>query len=188
ADGKIRIWSVLNAHCLRVMRGNSLSDPVVSLIATPNRILINTENSLLLMNFEQIDFDYNLKEDSASAMHLIQSENTKKLEPVRPYSVTRARRADSIHASSRRLFEDNTSTQPSHSTGLLNAKEFKRAKKAQTRPHPISSARSISTNKSRVRLDSRTTNTDIEEKYSNKKSTTNEQRSLSEQTGNVKIL
>ncbi|CAF4139297.1 unnamed protein product, partial [Rotaria sp. Silwood1] len=51
ADGKIRIWSVLSGFCLRVMRGNSVSDPVTSLTATPNRILVNTQSSLLLMNF-----------------------------------------------------------------------------------------------------------------------------------------
>jgi WD40 repeat protein len=38
ADGKIRIWSVLSGFCLRVMRGNSVSDPVTSLTATPNRL------------------------------------------------------------------------------------------------------------------------------------------------------
>jgi len=37
ADGKIRIWSVLTGQCLRVMRGNSISDPVTSLTATSDR-------------------------------------------------------------------------------------------------------------------------------------------------------
>ncbi|CAF5073854.1 unnamed protein product, partial [Rotaria sp. Silwood1] len=60
ADGKIRIWSVLSGFCLRVMRGNSVSDPVTSLTATPNRILVNTQSSLLLMNFEPVKFDYTL--------------------------------------------------------------------------------------------------------------------------------
>ncbi|CAF0745649.1 unnamed protein product [Rotaria sp. Silwood1] len=63
ADGKIRIWSVLSGFCLRVMRGNSVSDPVTSLTATPNRILVNTQSSLLLMNFEPVKFDYTLEED-----------------------------------------------------------------------------------------------------------------------------
>ncbi|CAF3324694.1 unnamed protein product [Rotaria socialis] len=66
-DGKIRIWSVLSGLCLRVMRGNSVSDPVTSLIATANRVLINTLSSLLLMNFESITYDYTLEEDSAPA-------------------------------------------------------------------------------------------------------------------------
>jgi F-box/WD-40 domain protein 10 len=39
ADGKIRIWSTISGQCLRVMRGNSLSDPVTSLTATPNRFV-----------------------------------------------------------------------------------------------------------------------------------------------------
>jgi len=40
ADGKIRIWSVITGSCLRVMRGNSVSDPVTSLTATPNRFFL----------------------------------------------------------------------------------------------------------------------------------------------------
>ncbi len=39
-DGKIRIWSILSGSCLRVMRGNSISDPVTGLVATPNRFLV----------------------------------------------------------------------------------------------------------------------------------------------------
>ncbi|CAF4209340.1 unnamed protein product [Rotaria sp. Silwood2] len=65
ADGKIRIWSVLSGFCLRVMRGNSVSDPVTSLTATSNRILVNTQSSLLLMNFEPVKFDYTLEDDAA---------------------------------------------------------------------------------------------------------------------------
>ncbi|CAF0893544.1 unnamed protein product [Adineta ricciae] len=63
ADGKIRIWNALSGFCLRVMRGNSVSEPVTSLVATPHRLLVNTKSSLLLMNFEPIMFDYTLEED-----------------------------------------------------------------------------------------------------------------------------
>ncbi|UJR33079.1 hypothetical protein I4U23_020538 [Adineta vaga] len=63
ADGKIRIWNALSGFCLRVMRGNSVSEPVTSLIATPDRFLVNTKSSLILMNFEPIKYDYTLEED-----------------------------------------------------------------------------------------------------------------------------
>ena len=37
ADGKLRIWNMLNGQCLRIMRGNSKSDPIYRLIAIGNR-------------------------------------------------------------------------------------------------------------------------------------------------------
>ncbi|CAF4248851.1 unnamed protein product, partial [Adineta steineri] len=63
ADGKIRIWNALSGACLRVMRGNSVSDPVTGLVVTLNRLLVNTKSSLLLMNFEPVNYDYTLEED-----------------------------------------------------------------------------------------------------------------------------
>ncbi|CAF0829139.1 unnamed protein product [Adineta steineri] len=63
ADGKIRIWNALSGTCLRVMRGNSVSDPVTGLVVTLNRLLVNTKSSLLLMNFEPVNYDYTLEED-----------------------------------------------------------------------------------------------------------------------------
>ena len=37
ADGKMRIWNMLSGECLRIMRGNSRSDPILNLIAIDNR-------------------------------------------------------------------------------------------------------------------------------------------------------
>lgn len=48
ADGKIRIWSVLNGFCLRVMRGNSVSDPVTSLAAASNRFIFCSDDFHIL--------------------------------------------------------------------------------------------------------------------------------------------
>jgi hypothetical protein len=36
-DGKMRIWHMVDATCLRIIRGNSRSDPITQLIATHNR-------------------------------------------------------------------------------------------------------------------------------------------------------
>ena len=36
-DGKIRIWNMLSGDCLRVMRGNSRSDPINALFPCGDR-------------------------------------------------------------------------------------------------------------------------------------------------------
>jgi F-box/WD-40 domain protein 10 len=53
-DGKIRIWNALNGFCLRVMRGNSVSEPVISLIATPDRFFF------FFYDFDRLLLIYNL--------------------------------------------------------------------------------------------------------------------------------
>lgn len=58
SDGKIRIWNILTGDCIRVLRGNSRSDSILSMSITDNRMLINTENNILLMEFESIKYDY----------------------------------------------------------------------------------------------------------------------------------
>ena len=63
ADGKIRIWNILNGDCLRVMRGNSQCDPIYSLSISDNRMLINTEFNLILMEFEKVVYEYGGKRE-----------------------------------------------------------------------------------------------------------------------------
>lgn len=40
ADGKIRVINMLSGECLRVLRGNSQCDPIITLCATENRCFI----------------------------------------------------------------------------------------------------------------------------------------------------
>ena len=40
ADGKLRIWNMVTGQCMRIMRGNSKSDPIVYLQAIDNRSVI----------------------------------------------------------------------------------------------------------------------------------------------------
>ena len=40
-DGKIRIWNIVRGQCCRIMRGNSRSDPVLSLLAIADRLVGN---------------------------------------------------------------------------------------------------------------------------------------------------
>ncbi len=37
ADGKMRIWNMVTGQCLRILRGNSRSDPINTLLAIDNR-------------------------------------------------------------------------------------------------------------------------------------------------------
>lgn len=41
ADGKIRIWNIVTGQCLRILRGNSHSDPISQLTAANNRSVID---------------------------------------------------------------------------------------------------------------------------------------------------
>lgn len=40
ADGKIRIYSLLNGHCLKVMKANGRGDPVLSFFIQGNRWVV----------------------------------------------------------------------------------------------------------------------------------------------------
>ncbi|XP_070595825.1 F-box and WD repeat domain containing protein 10B isoform X2 [Erythrolamprus reginae] len=59
ADGKIRIFNFFSGNCLRVMRANSRGDPVLSLCILENRLLINAEGSVVLFQFEEVEWDHN---------------------------------------------------------------------------------------------------------------------------------
>lgn len=37
ADGRLRIWNMITGQCCRIMRGNSASDPIQSIIAIDDR-------------------------------------------------------------------------------------------------------------------------------------------------------
>ncbi|XP_048576001.1 F-box/WD repeat-containing protein 10 [Nematostella vectensis] len=60
ADGKLRVWNMLNGDCLRLIRGNSRSDPITTICAVENRMVVNTVSNLLIFNFEPVRWDYSL--------------------------------------------------------------------------------------------------------------------------------
>ena len=74
ADGKIRIWNVLNGDCIRVMRGNSRCDPILSMSIIDNRILMNTEHNIILMEFEPVLYEYGSNREETSESTAISSE------------------------------------------------------------------------------------------------------------------
>ncbi|XP_075026238.1 F-box and WD repeat domain containing protein 10B [Calonectris borealis] len=63
ADGKIRIFNYLTGSCLKVLMANSRGDPVSSFCVTGNRMVINSPTSLLMLQFEDVRWDYTLDAD-----------------------------------------------------------------------------------------------------------------------------
>lgn len=60
ADGKLRIWNLLNGDCLRIIRGNSKNDALTTIRASGDSMIVNTLSNLLIFNFEAVEWDYNL--------------------------------------------------------------------------------------------------------------------------------
>ena len=129
ADGKIRIWNILNGECIRVMRGNSKCDPVLSLSIVENRIVINTDNNVLLMEFEKIQYEYN----TTLVLKLTeeQKEETNKLNnrfrKNKSYSAIRASRSELIGTPNVKLFNDDRKSALNHSARPLSGKNLREA-------------------------------------------------------------
>jgi len=62
-DGRVRIWNMISGQCCRIMRGNSQSDPVLSIYAINDRMTINTKTNVLMLSFENIEWDYSHETD-----------------------------------------------------------------------------------------------------------------------------
>ncbi|NXL72681.1 FBW10 protein, partial [Leptocoma aspasia] len=63
ADGHIRIFNFLTGTCLRVLEPTSSGDPVSALCVAGNRVVTNSPSSLLLLQFEDVVWDYSLPAD-----------------------------------------------------------------------------------------------------------------------------
>lgn len=102
ADGRIRIWNIISGQCCRIMRGNSRSDPILDIIAIDNRITINTNVNLLVLNFEEVEWNYDLEEDKVPP--LVQYSSYTEA-PVRqqPYPYIRAQRMKRAGASNTKI-------------------------------------------------------------------------------------
>ncbi|ELV09706.1 F-box/WD repeat-containing protein 10 [Tupaia chinensis] len=61
ADGKIRIYNFLNGNCLKVIKVHGRGDPVLSFFTQGNRMVVNTESNILLLQFENIKWQYSLE-------------------------------------------------------------------------------------------------------------------------------
>ncbi|NXO89344.1 FBW10 protein, partial [Certhia brachydactyla] len=63
ADGCIRIFNFLTGSCLRVLEPSSSGDPVSALYVAGNRLVTNSPSRLLLLQFEDVVWDYSLPSD-----------------------------------------------------------------------------------------------------------------------------
>ncbi|XP_074967779.1 F-box and WD repeat domain containing protein 10B [Phalacrocorax aristotelis] len=104
ADGKIRIFNYLTGSCLKVLMANSRGDPVSSFYIAENRMVINSPTSLLMLQFEDVRWDYTLDADremagkekqrketaSRTLLHLQPSERRDLSQMHRPALETRA--------------------------------------------------------------------------------------------------
>ncbi|XP_046584834.1 LOW QUALITY PROTEIN: CMT1A duplicated region transcript 1 protein-like [Haliotis rubra] len=119
ADGRLRIWNIKTGQCCRIMRGNSRSDPIHSIIALGDRITLNTHNNLLVLNFEKVDWDYSLETDKVPSLVQYSSYSDS---PVRqqPYSYIRAQRMKVAGAANKKIINhDGKLDQPLRCTPLM---------------------------------------------------------------------
>lgn len=128
ADGKIRIWNILNGDCIRVMRGNSRCDPILSMSIIDNRILMNTENNIILMEFEPVQFEYGSNRDETTETAVLTSEKqTNKKQQKQFYSTKRACRMELLQTPNTKLFNDDRKAAMNHSSRPLSNKNLRDA-------------------------------------------------------------
>ncbi|NWS90462.1 FBW10 protein, partial [Toxostoma redivivum] len=63
ADGHIRIFNFLTGTCLKVLEPSSSGDPMSALHVAGNRVVTNFPSRLLLLQFEDVVWDYSLPAD-----------------------------------------------------------------------------------------------------------------------------
>ncbi|XP_056406213.1 F-box and WD repeat domain containing protein 10B-like [Hyla sarda] len=133
ADGKIRVFNVLNGDCLRVMRANSRADPVAALCIRDNRMVINVLTSIMIFQFEEVSWDYS----QASQRVHVQKDRQRFQEAemqLRPYSYVRAQRMKRVGSSNRKIYQQDeedtgqgAKSRLSHHARSLSAGSMKRA-------------------------------------------------------------
>ncbi len=132
SDGQVRIWNILNGDCLRIIRGNSRSDPILSMSIVGLKLLINTESSILLLEFEKIIYDFNV-ECVIETGFIDTSDNPKYNQKQYPrpksYSQIRASRMELVSTPNPRLFNDNRQTIIDHSSRPVSGKCLNDARK-----------------------------------------------------------
>ncbi|NWI72644.1 FBW10 protein, partial [Dryoscopus gambensis] len=63
ADGHIRIFNFLTGTCLRVLEPSSSGEPLSSLCIAGNRMVTNSPGRVVLLQFEDVAWDYSLPAD-----------------------------------------------------------------------------------------------------------------------------
>ncbi|XP_062599393.1 F-box and WD repeat domain containing protein 10B-like [Saccostrea cucullata] len=102
ADGRLRIWNMISGQCCRIMRGNSASDPIQSIIAIDDRITLNTSKNLIELRFESVTWDYTLENDKIPSAVKYSSYSDAPIRP-QPYPYIRAQRMKRAGASNTKI-------------------------------------------------------------------------------------
>ncbi|XP_063817096.1 F-box and WD repeat domain containing protein 10B [Pseudophryne corroboree] len=133
ADGKIRVFNLLNGDCLRVMRANSRADPVAALCIQNNRMVINALTSIMIFQFEEVLWDYSQKSERVDALKEKEKFKSAPIQ-IRPYSYVRAQRMKRVGSSNRKIYqleeEEDLEAEGrlSHHARSLSARSMKRAR------------------------------------------------------------
>jgi hypothetical protein len=107
------------------MRGNSRCDPILSITTTENRILINTEFNILLMEFEQVIFEYGCNKDDVGDKNTADQQELMK--KSKNYSSIRASRSELVATPNVKLFNDDRKSVLEHSSRPISGKNLKDA-------------------------------------------------------------
>ncbi|XP_043924738.1 CMT1A duplicated region transcript 1 protein-like [Protopterus annectens] len=133
ADGKIRIFNVFSGDCLRMIRVNNRSDPILSFSVIDNRIVINAVTRVLLFQFEEVQWDYSQETEREK---IIKDRDRYKRAPLRkqPYPYVRAERMKRIGSTNVKIYHhredssEGTESRLSHHARSLTARSMKAAK------------------------------------------------------------
>ncbi|XP_022092687.1 CMT1A duplicated region transcript 1 protein-like [Acanthaster planci] len=147
-DGKLRIWNMLSGDCLRVMRGNSRSDPIEDIYPCGERLVLHTVNNLLVLCFEEVQWDYEQEEK----IELLRYKNHYGDAPLRKhtYPYVRAQRSERAGASNPKIIhhlrgtsKPDTSSQLGHSGRTLHDRSLQSAKMIQKQFKAVEFASSL---------------------------------------------
>lgn len=179
-DGRLRIWNMVTGQCCRIMRGNSQSDPIRSIVAIGDRITLNTDKNLLVLSFDPPNWDYTLESDKVPSLVPYSSYSDAPIRH-REYSYIRACRMRKAGASNTKILQHERSMdstdlsyegfpqthfrapQLPHSAKSLSKRSMHSAKMIQTQVYAESGYESSATP---TRMDSRIASSVVSSKKS----------------------
>ncbi|CAL8302794.1 unnamed protein product [Lota lota] len=135
-DGKLRVFSLLNGDCLRVIKAGSKLNPILSVHFHGNNVLVNTTSSLQLFQFVKVGWEYQSAARSQSTEALALSGARVALPspaPSRfPHDFVRAERMALVGSSCRKIYgrdgERSEKGELSHHACYLSARKMRRAR------------------------------------------------------------
>ncbi|KAF7259534.1 hypothetical protein EG68_03433 [Paragonimus skrjabini miyazakii] len=108
ADGRVRLWNLLTQHCQRVMLGNYRHDPILGIVALQNRLILNTQHSILEVQFQKPVWNYDFPaefgaEKPWTQVINLQANVVKSVKSTRTHAEMRYNRARIVQSADPRL-------------------------------------------------------------------------------------